>query len=450
MGSSDVAAAVRFARERDLLIAVRGGGHSIPGLSTCDGGIVIDLSRLRGVAVDPERRTARVAGGSLLGELDDAAQAFGLVCPVGVVSHTGVGGLTLGGGMGRLQRKLGYTIDNLFAVELVTADGHVVRASEDENPELLWGLRGAGANFGVATAFEFRLHPLDAVVTFGAVVHPLERADGAGRADRHLADTSSDELWLSFGIGLADPDSQPVAKVSVHHCGTIADAERDLAELRAFGPPAADSIAARPYLEVQHLNDDAMDWGHRFYMKSAFLPGLPDAVVERCVEHAGRVPTGADGGFSFWSCGRATAAVPEAATAFTGREATVWAAVEIQWDDHDLDDEGRSGSAPRRRTSTARAGRSLRQRRGRRRGRPGTGDLRGREVRSARRAEARLGPRERVQAEPEHRALAARVGGGRFGQRDPAAANYRRGFVAVTDAPVAERVDDDHITRRGG
>ena len=341
-GSSDVAAAVRFARDRDLLIAVRGGGHSIPGLSTCDGGIVIDLSRLRGVAIDSMRRTARVAGGSLLGELDDAAQAFGLVCPVGVVSHTGVGGLTLGGGMGRLQRKLGYTIDNLFAVELVTADAHIVRASEDENPELLWGLRGAGANFGVATAFEFRLHPLDPVVTFGAVVHPLERATELAALYRHLAETSSDELWLSFGIGLSDPDSQPVTKVSVHHCGTIADAERDLAELRAFGPPAADSIAAMPYLDVQHLNDDAMDWGHRFYMKSAFLPALPDAVVERCVEHAGRVPTGADGSFSFWSCGRATAAVPEAATAFTGRAAAVWAAVEIQWDDPALDDECRS------------------------------------------------------------------------------------------------------------
>ena len=186
-GVDDVVAALRFAREEDLLVAVRCGGHSIPGFSTCDEGIVIDLSRMRGAVVDPERRTARVRGGSLLGELDDAAQAHGLVCPVGVVSHTGVAGLTLGGGMGRLQRRFGLTIDNLLAAELVTADGRVVRASEDENPDLLWGLRGAGANYGIVTSFEFRLHPLDGVVTHGAVTVPIERADALAGRYRELA-----------------------------------------------------------------------------------------------------------------------------------------------------------------------------------------------------------------------------------------------------------------------
>ena len=175
-GSDDVAAALRFARERELVVAVRCGGHSIPGLSTCDGGIVIDLSAMRGAQVDPERRTARVNGGALLAELDEAAQAPGLVCPVGVVSHTGVAGLTLGGGMGRLQRKLGLTIDNLVSVELVTADGRRVRAAEDEHPELFWGMRGAGPNFGIVTSLEYRLHPLDHAITFGRVTHPLERA----------------------------------------------------------------------------------------------------------------------------------------------------------------------------------------------------------------------------------------------------------------------------------
>src|SRR5262245_43254213 len=164
-GVADVIEAIRFAREQELVIAVRGGGHSIPGLSTCDGGIVVDLSRMRGVRVDPEARTARASGGAHLGELDRQAQAFGLACPVGVVRHTGVAGLTLGGGMGRLQRKLGLTIDNLLSVDLVTADGRLVRASEDENPDLFWGLRGAGPNFGIATSFEFGLHPVGPVIT---------------------------------------------------------------------------------------------------------------------------------------------------------------------------------------------------------------------------------------------------------------------------------------------
>jgi FAD/FMN-containing dehydrogenase len=334
--ASEVAVAVRAARERDLVIAVRSGGHSIPGLSTCDDGMVIDLSRLGGVRVDPERRTARVAGGALLGELDDQTQEFGLVCPVGVVSHTGVAGLTLGGGMGRLQRKLGLTIDSLLSVDLVAADGRLVRANEEENIDLLWGLRGAGANFGIATAFEFRLHPLDSVVTHGTVIHPAERARDLAALFRELVETGPDELWLSFGVGLA-PAGTPVATVSVLHCGPLEQADRDLAALKGFGPPAVDTVEPKPYVAAQHLNDEAMEWGHRFYMKSAFLRELPDEVVDGCVEAVSRVPAGADGGFSFWAWGRAIAAVPDDATAFTGRTAAFWAAVEIQWDDPSLD-----------------------------------------------------------------------------------------------------------------
>ena len=344
--TDDVAAAVRFAREEELVVAVRSGGHSIPGLSTCDGGIVVDLSAMRGAAVDPERRTARVNGGALLGELDDAAQAFGLVCPVGVVSHTGVAGLTLGGGMGRLQRKLGLTIDSLLAVELVIADGRLVRASEEENPDLFWGLRGAGANFGIATAFEFRLHPLEREITHGTVIHPADRAEELGDRYRELVETGPDELWASFGIGLALPAEsfppelagRPIAYVSVLHCGPVADAERDLAGLRGLGRPVVDSVGAKPYLTTQHLADEAMEWGHRFYMRSAFLPALPDELVQVWVEHVSRIPKGADGGYSNWTWGRAIAAVAEEATAFTGRDAAVWTAVEIQWDDPELDD----------------------------------------------------------------------------------------------------------------
>jgi FAD/FMN-containing dehydrogenase len=333
----DVLAGLRFARDEDLEVAVRCGGHSIPGLSTCDDGIVIDLSHMRGVEVDPERQTARITGGSLLGDLDDAAQKHGLVCPVGVVSHTGVAGLTLGGGMGRLQRAHGLTIDNVLAVELVTADGRIVRASEDEHPELFWGVRGAGPNFGIVTSFEFRLHPLDHEITYGTVVHPLDRAQELAGLWRDLAEHGPDELFLSFGVTDAAE-----AYLTVLHSGTPDRAERDLAELRAFGPPAEDTIKTMPYLETQHLADESQAWGHRFYMKSAFLPALTDEVVDLCVEHATRAPEGAESGFSVWAWGRRISDVAEDATAFTGRGAAAWLAAETMWDDAELDDRCRA------------------------------------------------------------------------------------------------------------
>jgi hypothetical protein len=333
----DVVSSVRFAREEGFLVAVRCGGHSIPGLSTCDDGIVIDLSRIRSVEVDPERRTARISGGSQLGDLDAAAQEHGLVCPVGVVSHTGVAGLTLGGGMGRLQRKHGLTIDNLVSVELVTADGHVVRASEDEHPELFWGLRGAGPNFGIVTSFEFRLHPLDHPITYGTVVHPLDRARELAGLWRDLAENGPDELFLSFGT-----TNEGESYVTVLHSGTPDRAESDLADLRAFGPPTIDSIRPMSYSETQHLADESQDWGHRFYMKSAFLPALRDEVVDVCVEHSTRAPEGAESSFSVWAWGRRIADVPEEGTAFTGRAAAAWLAAETMWDDPALDEQCRA------------------------------------------------------------------------------------------------------------
>jgi FAD/FMN-containing dehydrogenase len=340
--NDDVAAALRFAREQELVIAVRCGGHSIPGFSTCDDGIVIDLSRMRGTDVDPERRTARVRGGSLLAELDDAAQAHGLVCPVGVVSHTGVAGLTLGGGMGRLQRKLGLTIDSLLAVELVTADGRVVRASEDENPELFWGMRGAGANFGIVTSFEFLLHPFEGLVTYGTVTHPIERAEELAERYHELVENGPDDLWTSFGMSVGGNARGPVASVSVLHSGSPADAERDLARLRALGDPLEDSVESQPYLTSQRLFDAPMDWGQRFSMKSSFLASLPAALVHAWADQVSRVPGGAEGGFSVWAWGRAIAAVSEEETAFTGRDAAFWAAAEIFWNDGALDDACRS------------------------------------------------------------------------------------------------------------
>jgi len=344
--TGDVSMAIRFARERELVVAVRCGGHSIPGLSTCDDGVLIDLSRMGGAQVEAQARTARVGGGALLAELDDAAQQHGLVCPVGVVSHTGVGGLTLGGGMGRLQRRFGLTIDNLIAVELVTADGRLIRASEDEHPELFWGMRGAGANFGIVTAFEFGLHPLRCPVTHGVVMHPIERAEALAERYRELVLTGPDAAWASFGIGLALPAEDyppelaggPIAYVAVLHSGSLADAERDLCALRGMPGAVTDSIEAKPYLTTQRLNDDATAWGHRFSMRSNFLSSMPDDVVSAWTERIVRMPEGANGGYSVWSCGGVIAAVPDEDTAFTGRDGLYWASAEIQWDEQELDE----------------------------------------------------------------------------------------------------------------
>jgi FAD/FMN-containing dehydrogenase len=252
--------------------------------------------------------------------------------------------------MGRLQRRFGLTIDNLLAVELVTADGRLVRASEDEHPELFWGMRGAGANFGVVTEFEFRLEELEGTVTHGSVVHPAERAEELAERYRELVETGPDTVWASFGIERALPAeanpngmaAEPIAYVGVLHSGSTADAERDLAALRGLGGALEDSIRTKSYLTTQHMNDEATAWGHRFSMRSDFLHSLPDEVVRAWVERVARVPDGANGGYSVWSCGGAIASVPEEDTAFTGRSAMYWAAAEVQWNELELDESCRA------------------------------------------------------------------------------------------------------------
>jgi len=348
-GVADVLSALRFVREQELQIAVRSGGHSIPGFSTCDGGIVIDLSSMRGVRVDPKRRVAQVNGGALLGDLDHEAQAFGLACPVGVVAHTGVAGLTLGGGMGRLQRKYGLTIDNLLSVDIVTADGRLVHASEDENPNLFWGIRGAGPNFGIVTSFEFRLHPVGPTITHGIVMHPVERAAEVAELYRDFVERTPDEVFSGFGVGLAVPEEEfppeiagrPIVFMGGLHCGSLDQAERDFAPVRAFGSPVMDTVGSKPYLATQRMNDEAMRWGHRFSMKSGFTAALPGELVNGCVSRLEEVPKGGDCSFTFWSMGRAIARVDLDATAFPTRDAEFWASAEAMWDDPGSDGEHR-------------------------------------------------------------------------------------------------------------
>ena len=293
MSVADVQAALRFGREHDLEIAVRGGGHSAVGHSTSDGGIVIDLGRMNEVSVDPGRRVARTGGGALLGQLDVAAQEHGLVCPVGVVGHTGVAGLTLGGGIGRLQRRFGLTIDSLRAVELLTSDGRVVRATADEEPELFWGLRGAGANFGVAISLELELHPFSGTLHRGVHVHPADDIHELWPIFRDWAAAASDTIAAIFTVALAEPaadypDSvagRPIVLISYNHSGEGADVERDIAPLLRGPKPARVNPTNERYVDVQRSSDLSLAWGSRTFILGGNIadcsPSILDAFVAR-------------------------------------------------------------------------------------------------------------------------------------------------------------------------
>lgn len=344
----DVATAIRFGREQDLEIAVRCGGHSAAGHSTSEGGLVLDLSRLRGVTVDPERRVARANGGALLGELDVAAQEHGLVCPIGVVGHTGIGGLTLGGGVGRLQRKFGLTIDNLQAVELVTADGRTVRASETDEPDLFWGIRGAGPNFGVVTSFEFGLHPFGPLLHRGALVYPASQVHEVWQVFKEFAPTAPDDVSLILVLGRADPAGghpeslagKPIVVIGYNHSGDSGTVERDLAPLRSGPEPVSSTAGSVPYLEVQTANDLAMGWGRRSYIKGAYANDLRPEVVDALVEHVATAPDGCS--FAVTAQGGAISRVAEEATAFPGREARFEVSADSDWEDPVLDEINRA------------------------------------------------------------------------------------------------------------
>ena len=344
---ADVERAVLFARDRGLAIAVKGGGHNVSGNAMCDDGLVIDLSRMRRVQVDPVRRVARAEGGVLWGEFDAATQAHGLATTGGVVTHTGIAGLTLGGGIGWLMRKWALTCDNLLAIDLVTADGQQVRASNQENADLFWGVRGGGGNFGVATAFEYALHSVGPTVLAGIVLHPAERARAILRFYRDFITDVPDELTSVLSLRTAPalpfiPEhlwGTPVLGIVVCYAGPVADGERVVRPLRDFGPPAADLIAAKPYLEHQRMFDPTVPHGWWYYWKSLYTAPLSDAAIDTLATFAWQKRSSRSYTVIF-QLGGAIARIAEDAMAFTGREAAHAVNINAAWlDGEDPDDD---------------------------------------------------------------------------------------------------------------
>jgi FAD/FMN-containing dehydrogenase len=339
---SDVVTAVRFARERELLVAVRGGGHGVGGHAVCDGGLVIDLSPMKAVEVDPSRRTARAAAGVLWGEFDAATQAFGLATTGGVVTHTGVAGLTLGGGIGWLMRKHGATVDNLLSAQVVTADGQVVTARAEEHPDLFWALRGGGGNFGIVTSFEYRLHRVGPAMLAGPIFHSLEHAAALLRFYRDFIADAPDELMTVFNLRRApalsvlpaDLHGRPVAIVLVCYAGPPHEGEVIIRPLRAFGSPLVDAIEVRPYTELQSMFDVTVPHGWHYYWKSSELPPLSDGAIEALAENAAAQTSPLSYCITF-QLGGALSRVGQQETAFTQRAAGHNVNINAVWKEND-------------------------------------------------------------------------------------------------------------------
>ena len=325
-GAADVIQAVRAARTHGMLLAVRGGGHNIAGNAVCEGGLMIDLSLMKSVRVDPASRTVRLEPGVTLGDLDREAQAFGLATPLGINSTTGVAGLTLGGGFGWLSRKYGLTIDNLLSADVVTADGELKHASEKENPDLFWAIRGGGGNFGVVTSFEFKLHRVGPEVLAGLIVHPFAKAKELIQGYRKVTAAAPDELTCWIVMRKAPPlpflppevHGKEIFVFAVCYAGDIEQGRKALAPLQALGKPIADVVGPAPLAGWQQAFDPLLAPGARNYWKSHDFTELSDGLIDVLVDYAGRLPS-PDCEVFIGHLGGAVNRVPAAATAYPHR-----------------------------------------------------------------------------------------------------------------------------------
>ncbi len=327
---ADVQRTIEVAAAAGCLIAIRCGGHSFPGFSTCDGGVVLDLSALKQVVVDRAERRVEVSGGALLGDLDRATAPYGLVSPAGVISHTGAAGLTLGGGMGWLSRRLGLTIDSLVGADVCLADGRLVHASEAEEPELFWGLRGGGGNFGVVTRFLFRLHDLGSILVGSWACAATESAGVlAGYAE--LAARASRQLGTAFTV------TRDMMRMSAVWSGSEHAADASVAAFGGLGGQLSGSVGGVTFLELQRRLDDHFPWGRRYYAKGGFLADLSPEVIDCLTSSVAAAPT-SDSEIYVLQLGGAVADVSDHETAYTGRQASFYWIVEPVWDDPADDD----------------------------------------------------------------------------------------------------------------
>ena len=344
-GTADVITSVEFARDHDLPLSIRGGGHNVAGTAMCDDGLVIDLSGMDAVRVDPDRRSAWVQGGAIWADVDHETQAFGLATPGGVVSDTGVGGLTLGGGIGHLRCKFGLSCDNLRSVDIVTADGSLLTASEDVHSELFWGIKGGGGNFGVVTGFEFDLHPVGPEVATTIVFYPAEQIPEVLQGYREFVASSSNDVTTITSAGVL-PDEElfstewlEAGKLAVLgcHAGDPDEGMEAMAPLRELADPIGDFSSVMPYIELQQLFDPDYPEGMRYYWKSLYLDGLSDAAIDRIEHWTARAPSPLST-VDIWELGGAIASVSPTDSAFTGRQAPYLLGVEANWEDPTQDE----------------------------------------------------------------------------------------------------------------